>query len=106
MSTEEKRKHSRRLFLAWALWVFWTSEESLRLLRLLNPQADWKDLRLSFQLFTKLPDQLMEDLYARLHGRAGFEACRLPNIWHDLSWELEQQTALDDEWRGRLKFSA
>jgi len=106
MITKEKRGQSRRLWLAWALWAFWTSEESLQFLRLLNPQAGWKDLRLSFQLFTQLPDSVMEDLYNRLHGRGGFEACRLPNIWHDLSWELEQYMALDEEWRGRLKFSS
>lgn len=106
MPTEEKIKHNRRLWLAWALWVFWTSEESLRLLRLLNPQAGWKDLRLSFHLFVQLPDSVMEGLYDRLHGRGGFEACRAANIWHDLSVELEQQMILDDEWQGRLKLSA
>lgn len=106
MPTEEQKQQSRRLWQAWALWVFWTSEESLRLLRLLNPQADWKDLRLSFHLFVQLPDAVMEGLYDRLHGRAGFEACRSSNIWHDLSVELEQQMILDDEWQGRLRLSA
>lgn len=106
MSTEEKRKQNRRLWLAWALWAFWTSDECLQFLRLLNPQAGWQDLRLSFDLFGRLPEQLAEDLYARLHGRGATEACRLTNIWYDLSRALEEQTVLDDEWRGRLKFSA
>jgi hypothetical protein len=106
MPTEEQKQQSRRLWQAWALWAFWTSEECVQFLRLLNPQAGWKDLCLSFHLFAQLPNFVLEDLYSRLHGRGGVEACRLPNILHDLSCELEQQMDLDEEWRGRLRLSA
>jgi hypothetical protein len=105
MPTEEQKKQSEQLWRAWALWAFWTSDECLQFLRLLNPQASWSDLRLSFLLFASLPEEQSLDLYSRLHGRGGVEACRLPNILHDLSYELEKRVALDEEWRGRLQFS-
>ena len=105
MPTEEQKKQSANLWRAWALWALWTSEECLQFLRLLNPQAGWPELRLSFQLFVSLPEEKSLDLYSRLHGKGASESCRLPNILHDLFCAMEEQVMLDDEWRGRLKFS-
>lgn len=106
MSSEKQKKEREHLWRAWALWAFWTSEECVQFLRLLNPEASWRELCLSFRLFVSLPEELSLDLYSRLHGKGGTEACRRPNILDDLSSALAEQMALDDEWRGRLRLSA
>lgn len=89
MITEEKRIQSRRLCLAWALWTFWTTDESVQFLRLLNPQKSWQQLRLPFSVFVVLPEEVMEGLYTRLHHHGSVAECKTPAIFRDLCRELE-----------------
>ena len=93
MITKEKRGQSRRLWLAWALWAFWTTDESLQFLRLLNPQKSWRELCLSFETFVNLPEEVMEELYARLHQRGSSLECKSPAILLDLCAALPAQVS-------------
>lgn len=84
MKTEEKQRQSRRWQLAWALWAFWGSDDSMIILRRLDPSAGWQDLGIPFKALLVLPDDLMEDLYARLHSKGTELDCKLPAILRDL----------------------
>lgn len=88
MQSEKQRELNRSLWLAWALWVFWTSEECVQFLRLLNPRKSWQELRLSFDVFANLAPEVAEDLYARLHQRESTPESKWPNILHDLCMAL------------------
>lgn len=84
MVSKEKVRELQRHLEAWALWAFWGSDYARGVLSGLNPKVGCRQLIVPFNTILALSDDVLDDLYDRLHDRGSELECQPPVILQDL----------------------